>query len=369
VLPASLISNGALPDSGCTVGTESASGKIFLSGIPILYTALMDGKVPSAGADVSLVSSRPDILPVPSSTLHFDAFSDQASYVLFSSENVSSPQQVIITASYRSTTLHDTVTIVGKLNYTFVILDSTESESTPQSLTNQGDVLIWGGEYSTSIWQQGDRLRCPYGVGMNDSTQIISTDYLNDDATRNYAVILSEDTTIFIPHPDSTYANCAGRVINNHGDVGVYCQTTTYPYGPSKIAIWRNGTITLAGPIGEYWLDPTDINDSGIVVGYGVRKGVYYVPVVWDGDTLTVIPLPNNVNGKAAAVNNEGVIVGRGGASWFIREQGVSTLVPLVQPWTMTEATDINDSGVVVGTMSMSIVWLISRMAGAWRQR
>jgi hypothetical protein len=354
VLPASIVSNRALADSGCTVGVMGMNKKAYLAGVPILYWLEMDGEVPAAGADISLTSSRPDLLPVPAG-IHLPPFTNGKEFLLISVEPISSPQEVVVTSSYRSVTVTDTITVVPKIPYTYVLIDSSESESVPKALTEQGDVMLWGGEYSTSIWRAGDRFWCPYGVGVNDSEQIVSYDYLNGDPTRQYGTILTRDTTIFIPHPGEGYENCYGRVINNHGDVAIYCQTLTYPYGPSRIGIWRNGTMTLVNPVGEYWEDPTDINDSGIVVGYGVRMGVYYYPIVWNGDTLTVIPLPAPGYGKAWAVNNHGVIVGKYMSSWFLRENGVSTAVPLLAPWSVVEATDINDSGVVIGTMSRPI--------------
>jgi probable HAF family extracellular repeat protein len=84
---------------------------------------------------------------------------------------------------------------------------------------------------------------------------------------------------------------------------------------------------------------------------------------LWENGVLTDLGvLPDDTESAAAAINSLGVIVGSSSRTnmatfqethrAFIRENGSITAIPV--PSVDAQAADINDSGVVVGTMKAS---------------
>ena len=129
--------------------------------------------------------------------------------------------------------------------------------------------------------------------------------------------------------------------------------------------LWQNGARTSLGHLGGGGSAASDINDSGVVVGSSYTDqltplGFMQHPFVWQNGVMTDLGLlAGDEDGGAAAINNAGQIVGSSGRTdpdtyesfyrAFIYSNGVMTALP-VPSWE-AYAGDINDAGVVVGSM------------------
>ena len=127
-------------------------------------------------------------------------------------------------------------------------------------------------------------------------------------------------------------------------------------------------TRTPIGHLGGGSSFPNDINNAGQVVGSsytkivdGVEQGAH--AFLWENGVLTDLGvLPDDTESTALAINSFAVIVGSSSRTNtttfqetrrpFIRANGSMTVIPV--PSVDAQAADINDSGVVVGTMKAS---------------
>ena len=125
---------------------------------------------------------------------------------------------------------------------------------------------------------------------------------------------------------------------------------------------------TPLGHLGGGSSFPSDINNTGQVVGSSYTQVVSEVEQIehaflWENGVLTDLGvLPDDVESTAAAINSAGVVVGSSfrinTATFqetrrpFIYENGSMMAIPV--PSADARAADINDSGVVVGTMKAS---------------
>lgn len=101
------------------------------------------------------------------------------------------------------------------------------------------------------------------------------------------------------------------------------------------------------------------INDSGIIVGVGATTsfGSSRVPLSWNGNIVSAIPLPSGQTlGDANDINNSNVVVGSVNSGSLQRavyySGGGSTVLSAATPegWTWTTAFAVNNSGIAVGS-------------------
>lgn len=128
--------------------------------------------------------------------------------------------------------------------------------------------------------------------------------------------------------------------------------------------LWENGVRTPLGDLGAgFGSFPTDINNARQIVGSSAavtEHGPMGHAFLWQNGQMTDLGvLPGDEDSGASAINTHGVIVGSTGRTDmetyeqfykpFIYANDQMTAIPV--PGTEAFAADVNDHGVVVGTM------------------
>ncbi|MEE2907934.1 MAG: hypothetical protein VX527_08900 [Planctomycetota bacterium] len=102
-------------------------------------------------------------------------------------------------------------------------------------------------------------------------------------------------------------------VIQDINDNGIAIFNRTVNEGSSNIAprLWspHNGTQVLPLPGTSFSGYALDVNDNEVAVGYSVGGG--YHPHIWTDGTISSLQVENGGDGRAHAINNAGVIVGK----------------------------------------------------------
>ena len=135
--------------------------------------------------------------------------------------------------------------------------------------------------------------------------------------------------------------------------------------GRSHAFVWRDGDVTLLPDLAGIGSFAIDINNLGQIVGSAYSADVTPLgpmlhAVLWQSSGVTDLGLlPGDEDSGAAAINGNGQIVGSSGrtdpetyeATYrpFLYSGGAMTAIPA--PSSEAYAGDINDTGVVVGTM------------------
>jgi probable HAF family extracellular repeat protein len=151
----------------------------------------------------------------------------------------------------------------------------------------------------------------------------------------------------------SPVRGCA-QAINRRGDVaGVEPGRERW-----RLVVWQQGRRReWLGPKGRV-LRVTAMNDRGEVVGHTATVGTFSVeadkqPFVWRNGVVTMLPIPEGRNGEAAAIGDDGVIVGSTWNNRGIRpcawEAGALRVLGSLGG-SSGSAEAIGKNGVVVGT-------------------
>ena len=324
IQPADLMSFEALTDSGCAIMEQGGFHKKYLAGCSILFNGVLNGESSSVGWDMQVSSSRPDLIN-PSSTISLDSFSREGFFTVNTNSSISTPEMVILTASYRGISLEDTVTLIpAPVSYALTeISPPNYGGYNFQAINNAGDILMDGVTlYRNGVYIQLDTLpgfRMNGASGMNDIGWFYGAVW---DTTINNSrpAYWKPDTTIILPTLEPLYPSGGTYGINNNGEVIGGVSALTFPY-ESKPVVWRNDSIIVLEGYFDFRVGSVAINDAGQIIG----TGYYYNPspytnlriaVRWDNEVLTPLFHPWDetywISGVAIAANGTALLDGNG---------------------------------------------------------
>jgi probable HAF family extracellular repeat protein len=140
--------------------------------------------------------------------------------------------------------------------------------------------------------------------------------------------------------------------VNNRGEAVGYSEVSGLD--TNRAMLWRDGQLIDLGVLPGLMLSvATDINDRGQIVGwsseyqYAGRRAVLWQ----DGQVIDLTPTGYG-DCTAQGINKKGAIVGEcAGAPWLWRD-GTFTFLPTLPGAGGGVASDINDRGVIVGTLA-----------------
>jgi probable HAF family extracellular repeat protein len=210
------------------------------------------------------------------------------------------------------------------------------------------------------LWQNGTKVdlgsltsgSSSGASGVNEAGEAVGYSKVTQLAPGTHAVLWRNGGIIDLTPELPTNQGAAASAINEAGQVVVN--------GSSLGAfVWQEGVRTPLGHLGGGSTWAGDINDSGAVVGSSYTSDMQH-PFIWQNGGMTDLGLlEGSEDGGAAAINSAGVIVGSSGRTdpetyesfyrAFIYSNGAMTALPV--PSSEAYAGDINDEGVVVGSM------------------
>jgi len=207
--------------------------------------------------------------------------------------------------------------------------------------------------YEITEWFKGPRCGIfgdagPIPLGINDPGQIVG--YYKCPTGPDIGFRRDPNGAfVTLPTPSGFGLNRAWD-INNAGQI-----TGTVSSGSPPRAYRRTGSVyTLIEPPEGWWgTEARAINGAGVVVGAANSdpQANPWQPFVWDGQSLTVIPVLTGVRGWALDINDHGVAVGWMGynptiiAEPFIWNGKEAVLLPLPEGAFTGQATAINNHG------------------------
>ena len=270
------------------------------------------------------------------------------------------------------------------------------------------DAYHWGKAFLYNNGTMADMGSLPGGPGwswaggINDSGQVAGASYISTSASH---VFLYSNGTMTDLGTLPGYSYCDAYGINNSGQVvGVSGPSSDFPHaflysngimkglgtlggncstayavntsgqvvGNSDLSnnierafLYSGGTMTDLGTLpGGLFSSADDINDRGKVVGWSETTGSSMHAFLYSGGTMTDLgTLSGDTHSWAHAINTSGQVVGEsfvdfGDEHAFFYDNGkmvdLNSLVDPATNWLLQNATDINDSGWIVGWGSNS---------------
>ena len=231
------------------------------------------------------------------------------------------------------------------------INDAGQAVGIAASPTSGGRPFIWQNGVLTDLGTLGGNSGNAQAI--NDTGQVVG--YSNVAPNQPHATLWrnggATDLTPGMNGSNATGINDLGQVVLNLNN--------------STAFLWENGSLTPLGDLGLGVAFASDINNAGQAVGSSATDnpaplGPMGHAFLWEHGVMTDLGLlPGDEDSAAAAINQHGQIVGSSGRTDrdtyeqfyrpFLYEHGAMRALPV--PGTEAYAGDINDAGVVVGSM------------------
>jgi probable HAF family extracellular repeat protein len=142
------------------------------------------------------------------------------------------------------------------------------------------------------------------------------------------------------------------------------------PNAAGQAVVWRGGVLTRLVEPDVAYVEATDINDKGQIVGWGFFHATHTLEAyLWDNGTVTRLGTLGGSLSVATAINNHGQVVGYsrmagdGATHAFLWERGVMIDLGTIEGGS-SEANGINDKGEIVGLASQ----LCAQSPFIWRK-
>jgi probable HAF family extracellular repeat protein len=203
------------------------------------------------------------------------------------------------------------------------------------------EASLWNGQKMTG-------LGVPTGsvaAGINDSGQVVGS--WGNATTGSQPFLDSNGTITDLPEPGfvaTSNLGCQADAINNNAQIAGTCWGYNRKLSSiyADLVLWQNGTVTDLGTLGGVRSTAAAINDNGQIVGYGTTSTGATDGFLYSNGKMTGLG-----SFTPAAINDNGVMVG----GQYIDSGGtitnLNTLTPAGSP-TIQNATAINNNGQIV---------------------
>ena len=254
--------------------------------------------------------------------------------------------------------------------YTLIDLGTLGGPSTQASdMNNEGQIVGYSATATHHargfLWDKGSMTtlgtlnggNASWAEAVNSFGHVVGSSTISNGFTR---AVLWRDGDIVNLTPDiPVYEGWSNAAAVNDSDQIVGSIDDAHGF------LWEDGSRVMLGDLGGGGSRPADINNAGQVVGSSYTAivtdlGPMQHAFLWQNGAMTDLGvLPGDEDSGAAAINSHGVIVGSSGRTDvetyetsyrpFVYANGMMTAI--AAPSFDAYAGDINDGGVVVGTM------------------
>jgi len=211
------------------------------------------------------------------------------------------------------------------------------------------EAAVWNGNKWTALGvPQGS-----VATGINDSGQVVGS--WSNVTTGSQPFLDSNGTITDLPEPGfvaTSNLGCQADAINNNAQIAGTCWgwNSKLALIYADLVLWQNGTVTDLGTLGGERSGAAAINNNGQIVGYGTALGS---GVATDGFLYSNGTMTDLGSFIPAAINDNGVMVGGPYIDSGGTVQNLNTLIPAGSP-TIQDATAINNNGQIVASATGS---------------